>query len=126
MVIFNGNQITIMKAKQKSLFPSSARLGDPVLSNLYEAIGKYLDTSSHLRAMEERYHKAGLEGNVDDIFHVIDHQHDVRDLYATVAQELAQANYAINSGCDELDLPDVKRNAEWTYDEALKLNTPKK
>ena len=115
-----------MKAKQKSLFPSPAKLGDPGLRSLYEAIGKYLDTSSHLRAMEEGYHKAGLEGNVDDFVHVIDHHHDVRDLYTAVAQELAQANYAINSCCDEQDPSTVRRNAEWIYDEALKLNTHKK
>jgi len=115
-----------MKAKQKSLFPSPAKLGDPGLKSLYDAIGKYLDNSSRLRTMEEEYSKAGLEGEVDDIVYVIEHHFDVRDLYAVVAQELAQINWAINSGRDDLDLPAVKRNAEWTYDEALKLNTPKK
>ncbi len=129
MVIFNGNQTNAMKQKTKyqSIFPSQESLGNSSLRGLQEALNQYFNTSNDLRSMELQYHAAGINGNVEDIIHVIDHQFEVRELYVKVAVELAKVNGLLNPHLTEDGYAgSTKNDAEWAYDEALKLNTLKK
>jgi hypothetical protein len=109
------------KTKYQSMFPSQESLGNNALRGLQEALNQYFNTSNDLRSMELQYHTAGINGNVEDIIHVIDNQFEVKELYAKVAVELAKVNGLLNPHLSEDGYAgNAKRDAEWIYEEALK------